>query len=64
MVAVAAIDSAGPDRIRVRDWLAALGGSHAPWPGVTGDISFAAPDTARFAVFRIEKGVAVPVTPR
>lgn len=64
MVAVAAVDSAGPDRVRVRDWLAALGGSHAPWPGVTGDISFAVPDTARFAVFRIERGMAVPVTPR
>lgn len=64
MLAVAAVDSAGPDRVGIRDWLAALGGSRPAWKGVTGQVQFAHPDSAAFSVLRIEGGAAVPVTPR
>lgn len=64
MVAVAAVRAAGPDRAAVEEWLASLGGSRPAWRGVTGPVEFARPPDARFGVFRIQDGVAIPVTPR
>ncbi|HEU5359303.1 MAG TPA: ABC transporter substrate-binding protein [Gemmatimonadales bacterium] len=64
MVAVAAVRTAGPDRAAVESWLASLGGSRPAWRGVTGPVQFAHPADVRFGVFRIQDGIAVPVTPR
>ena len=35
-----AVQEVGPDRARVRDWIAAVGTTRAPYEGVTGRIAF------------------------
>lgn len=64
LVAVAAVREAGPDRSAVESWLASLGGSRPPWPGISGPIQFSHPSQAGFDVMRVEHGALVPVTPR
>ena len=60
----AAIDAVGPDRRRIRDWLAGLDEKSAIH-GVTGNISFQAdgdPVGKSFVMTRIEKGVLTVAT--
>ncbi|MGB7213176.1 MAG: ABC transporter substrate-binding protein [Gemmatimonadales bacterium] len=64
LVAAAAVREAGPDRSAVESWLASLGGSRPPWPGLSGPIQFSRPSLAGFEVMRVEKDALVPVTPR
>lgn len=59
MTLAAAIDSAGPDRERVRAWLASLGRGHPPFAGVTGPISFPGPPD-RLTMVRVRDGRTVP----
>ncbi|MGH7591860.1 MAG: ABC transporter substrate-binding protein [Gemmatimonadales bacterium] len=64
LVAVAAVREAGPDRSAVESWLASLGASRPPWPGLSGPIQFAHRSQAGFDVMRVQDGALVPVTPR
>ena len=64
LVAVAAVRYAGPDRSAVESWLASLGASRPPWPGLSGPIQFAHPSQAGFEVMQVQDGALVPVTPR
>ena len=66
MVAVKAIEEAGPDRAAVESWLASLGGRRPAWRGITGPIQFVHPNAGGFAVSQVRNGALVPapVTPR
>lgn len=66
MVAVEAIQEAGPDRSAVASWLASLGGRRPAWWGITGPIQFAHPSAVGFTVRQVRNGALVPapVTPR
>lgn len=61
MVLAQAIREAGPDRVRVRDWLHSLGGSRPPYNGVTGDISFRRDAPRPLILVRLHDGVPVTV---
>lgn len=63
MVLAEAIRQVGPDRERIRDWLASLGRERPPYPGVTGPIAFGKGLRRNLYLIRLRDGkpVQVPV---
>jgi len=56
-----AIRAAGPDRLRIREWLASLGQSRPPFHGVTGEITFARGVRRNLYLVRLRDGIPVAV---
>ena len=61
VVVALSVDRAGPDRVRVRDWLHSLGGARPPYKGVTGDISFRREAPRTLLLVRLREGVPTTV---
>jgi ABC-type branched-subunit amino acid transport system substrate-binding protein len=61
MVAARAVHEVGARPAAIRRWLASLGVSRAPYPGVTGPISFAPGRAANLLMTRAAGDTAVPV---
>ncbi|HEX8906986.1 MAG TPA: branched-chain amino acid ABC transporter substrate-binding protein [Longimicrobiaceae bacterium] len=63
MLLVKAMEAVGPDRARIRDWLAKVKGGSA-FHGVTGEIRFRPdgdPDRSGFVMTRVQNGALVPL---
>lgn len=61
IVLAQAIREVGPDRIRIRDWLASLGESRPPFHGVTGEITFRRGERRNLYLVRLRDGLPVAV---
>src|SRR2546426_2300798 len=59
LLLAAAVRDVGPSRVAIRDYLRALGRERAPYPGVTGPISFRPDRTPRLVMARLVRGAAV-----
>jgi ABC-type branched-subunit amino acid transport system substrate-binding protein len=60
MLLALAIRDVGGNPVAVRDYLAELGASRPPYPGVTGPISFAAGRQRPLFMLRLRGGVTIP----
>ena len=63
MLLVKAIEAVGPDRVKIREWMAKVKGD-AAFQGVTGQIRFRPdgdPDRSGFVMTRVHDGALVPV---
>ena len=61
MLLAAAVRDVGPSRVAIRDYLRELGRERAPYPGVTGPISFRPDRAPRLVMARLAHGVPVRV---
>lgn len=61
VVLAQAIREVGPDRLRIRDWLASLGESRPPFHGVTGEITFRRGVRRNLYLVRLRDGAPITV---
>lgn len=60
-VVAAAIRAVGPERNAIRQWLASLGVTQPPWPGLTGPVAFNQARPPRLIMTQLVRGAPAPM---